>query len=101
MRSGVKITPESALEPFFSDGAQAESSKSASSDESDSESSDEDGNDPSTLIHETLQKDKPSKPAGRKAKYVPSDETKERRDARTIFIGNLAPDVAIKRVSGW
>lgn len=79
-----------------------ESSSSASTSRSDADSSDEldeDGDPPPTLIHETLQKDQASKLAGGKAKYAPSDETKERRDARTIFIGNLAPDVAIKRVS--
>ena len=69
--------------------------------ESSSGSLDEDGDGdrPPTLIHETLQKDKPSKPARKKANYAPSDETKEIRDARTIFIGNLAPDVAVQRVS--
>ncbi|KIK92427.1 hypothetical protein PAXRUDRAFT_574588 [Paxillus rubicundulus Ve08.2h10] len=29
--------------------------------------------------------------------HVPSDETQEKRDARTIFIGNLSPEVAKKR----
>lgn len=51
------------------------------------------------MIHETLQKDKPSGSVNRKTKYAPPDETKEKRDARTIFIGNVAPEVAVKRVS--
>ncbi|KAN0074721.1 hypothetical protein V8E55_011770 [Tylopilus felleus] len=93
----VRIAPEPVSEPTISDVTKAESSGGVSSHASDSESSDDDA-DASTLIHESLQKDKPSKPPGnRKAKYAPSDETKERRDARTIFIGNLAPDVAVKR----
>ena len=95
----VRIAPEPVSNVGISDVSKAESSKSVSSHESGSESSGEDEGDPSSLIHETLQKDKPSKLASGKAKYVPSDETKERRAARTIFIGNLAPDVAIKRVS--
>ena len=95
----VRIAPEPVSNVGISDVSKAESSKSVSSHESGSESSGKDEDGPSSLIHETLQKDKPSKLASGKAKYVPSDETKERRAARTIFIGNLAPDVAIKRVS--
>lgn len=95
-KNRVKSAPEPVSEPGTS---KPESSKILPSNESGSESSDEDGDHPSTLIHESLQKDKPSKPASRKAKRAPSDETKERRDARTVFIGNLAPDVAVKRVS--
>lgn len=101
-KNRVRFAPEPVSEAGISDAAKGESSKSVSSHESGSESSDssdEDRDDQSSLIHETLQKDKPRKPASRKAKYAPSDETKERRDARTIFVGNLAPDVAIKRVS--
>ncbi|KAH0831838.1 hypothetical protein J3R83DRAFT_12688 [Lanmaoa asiatica] len=97
-KNRVRGTPEHVLEPGSSDAGKPESSRSGSSNESGLESSDEDGNHPSTLIHET-QQDKPGKQASRKERYAPSDETKERRDARTIFIGNLAPDVAIKRVS--
>ncbi|KAH0831868.1 hypothetical protein J3R83DRAFT_12727 [Lanmaoa asiatica] len=95
-KNRVRGTPEHVLEPGSSDAGKPESSRSGSSNESGLESSDEDGNHPSTLIHET-QQDKPGKQASRKERYAPSDETKERRDARTIFIGNLAPDVAIKR----
>ncbi|KAG8214408.1 hypothetical protein J3R82DRAFT_9404 [Butyriboletus roseoflavus] len=92
-KNRVRIVPE----PETFDAGNSESSKSLFSNASSSESSDEDSGRPSTLIHETIQKDKPSKPANGKAKYAPSDETKERRDARTIFIGNLAPDVAVQR----
>ena len=98
-KNRVRFAPEPVSEAGISDAAKGESSKSVSSHESGSDSSDEDRDDQSSLIHETLQQDKPRKPASRKAKYAPSDETKERRDARTIFVGNLAPGVAIKRVS--
>ncbi|KAF8443144.1 hypothetical protein L210DRAFT_3161164 [Boletus edulis BED1] len=98
-KSRVRIVPEPVSEPGPSETAKTGSSKKISSHKSRSENSDEDGDDPSNLTHETLQQDKPSKPASRnlKAKYAPPDETKERRDARTIFIGNLAPDVATNR----
>ncbi|KIJ64663.1 hypothetical protein HYDPIDRAFT_90009, partial [Hydnomerulius pinastri MD-312] len=64
------------------------------------ESADEEDG-PPTLVHETLRKDgassKKRKTGGRKEKYVPTDETEEKRNARTIFIGNLSPEVAQKR----
>lgn len=31
-------------------------------------------------------------------KFVPEDETSEQRDARTIFVGNVAVEVAKSRV---
>ena len=98
-KSGKSRVPEPVSDPGTSDAAKAESSNNVSSPKSRSKSPDEGEDRPSTLIHESLQKDKPSKSAGRKTKYAPSDETKETRDARTIFIGNLAPDIAVKRVS--
>jgi len=90
---------EPVSEPGTSATAEAESTRSVFSHESGFESPEDNEDDPPSLIHETLQKDKPSKSTSRKVKYAPSDETKERRDARTIFVGNLTPDVAIKRVS--
>ncbi|KAF9242674.1 hypothetical protein BU15DRAFT_86850 [Melanogaster broomeanus] len=63
----------------------------------------EEGDQPSTLVHESLSKNradsKMSKSGGRKEKYAVPDETQEKRDARTVFIGNLSPEVATKRVS--
>lgn len=58
----------------------------------------EDSDGPSHLVHETLHRDgsSPQKGEGKK-KYVPADETQEQRDARTIFIGNVPPEVAQKR----
>lgn len=52
------------------------------------------------LVHESLQKGKKGSRSGPKAKFVPSDETPERRDQRTIFIGNLSVEVAQKKVRG-
>ncbi|EIW59245.1 uncharacterized protein TRAVEDRAFT_147166 [Trametes versicolor FP-101664 SS1] len=65
---------------------EAESSKS--------DSSDEEG-DPSKLVHESLLKGSQTKSQSRhrKAKYVPAEESPEQRDARTVFVGNVAVDV--------
>lgn len=52
------------------------------------------------LVHEALQKGKKGSRSGPKVKFVPSDETPERRDQRTIFIGNLSVEVAQKKVRG-
>ncbi|KAG6334813.1 hypothetical protein ID866_4285 [Astraeus odoratus] len=59
----------------------------------------DDGDDQSHLLHETLRKDgsASSKTDGKKNKYVPSDETQEQKNSRTIFIGNLPPEVAQTR----
>ncbi|KAH7885522.1 hypothetical protein F5I97DRAFT_1937698 [Phlebopus sp. FC_14] len=66
----------------------------------DSESESEDG--PLKIVHEVLREDgKTSKKRiserSRKEKHAPPDETREQRDARTIFIGNLSPEIAQKR----
>jgi nucleolar protein 12 len=66
--------------------------------EEDKEQSDDD-DDHHPLVHESLQKEKKPNRAGAKTKFVPADETAERRDQRTIFIGNLSVEVAQKRVS--
>jgi len=75
----------------------AGSSKLASKDPSDSDGDDSDG--PSNLVHETLRANEP-KAGGKRHKFVPPDETQEQKDARTIFIGNVPPEVAQTRVSG-
>lgn len=68
---------------------------------SDSEDSDIDGEFPN-IIHESLVAGKAGvqrgKRSGPQMKYVPPEETPEQRDARTIFIGNLAIEVAKKKV---
>ncbi|KAI0667613.1 hypothetical protein C8Q78DRAFT_993946 [Trametes maxima] len=63
-----------------------------------SSDSDDEG-DPSTLVHESLLKDGPSKGQSRngKAKHVPSEESPEQRDARTIFVGNVAVEITKSR----
>jgi nucleolar protein 12 len=60
-------------------------------------SADEDGDDPTTLVHESLKKSA-KKAKGPKAKHVPQTETPELRDQRTIFVGNLPIEVASKTV---
>ncbi|KAA1474692.1 hypothetical protein DENSPDRAFT_873549 [Dentipellis sp. KUC8613] len=59
-----------------------------------SDSSDDEG-DPSQLVHESVSKSgKAAKVRTKAPKYVPPEETKEQRDARTIFVGNVPIDVA-------
>src|SRR5712671_313225 len=63
-----------------------------------SETSDSEG-DASQLVHETMvKKDRPSKTRPRHVHHVPPDETKEQRDARTIFLGNVPQEVAKSKV---
>jgi nucleolar protein 12 len=60
--------------------------------------SDEEG-DPSKLVHESLLKDgKKKNTLKAKQKYVPSEETPEQRDARTLFIGNVPMEAVTSRV---
>ena len=56
--------------------------------------------DASRLVHETTVKsDRHGKTRSRQAHdHVPPDETKEQRDARTIFLGNIAIEVAKSKV---
>ena len=64
-----------------------------------SSDSDDEG-DPSKLVHESLLKGAEKKAQSRngKAKYVPSEETPAQRDARTVFVGNVAIEVVKSRV---
>ena len=71
------------------------------SDEGEDATSDSDGEgDPSKLVHESLQKGAQTKGQSRhgKQKFVPSEETPEQRDARTVFVGNVAVEVTKSRV---
>ncbi|KAG5642548.1 hypothetical protein DXG03_002587 [Asterophora parasitica] len=54
-----------------------------------------------SLVHESLleKSGKKANKSGPKVKFVPSEETPEQRDQRTIFVGNLSVDVAQKRAS--
>ena len=57
--------------------------------------------DASQLVHETIVKNvKRDKTRSRHAHHhhVPPDETKEQRDARTIFLGNVPMEVAKSKV---
>ncbi|KAL0066185.1 Nucleolar protein 12 [Marasmius tenuissimus] len=60
----------------------------------DSSSSDEDALPPQ---HETVSKSSKKRSKAVKVKYVPSEETQEQRDSRTIFVGNLSVEVAHKK----
>ena len=59
---------------------------------------DSDSNSSEIPQHESLAKKK-GKKASKKLKFVPQDETKEQRDARTVFIGNLPAEIVTSRVS--
>lgn len=63
-----------------------------------SSNSDSDGD--STLpVHETLVKSKGKKrERSKKVKYVPESETREQRDSRSIFIGNLPVQIVKSKV---
>ena len=52
------------------------------------------------LVHETITNDgiKSSAATRSRSVYVPSDETKEQREARTVFIGNVPREVAKSKV---
>ena len=52
------------------------------------------------LVHESLKEGGSKGPKVRppKTKYVPEGETKEQRDARTVFIGNLPVEAAKSKV---
>jgi nucleolar protein 12 len=55
--------------------------------------------DASQLVHETMVKNaRRDKTRSRHVHYVPPDETKEQRDARTIFLGNVPMEVAKNKV---
>ncbi|TBU53671.1 hypothetical protein BD310DRAFT_859888 [Dichomitus squalens] len=67
-------------------------------DEASSDSGDE--GHPSKLVHESLQKggiQTNGQSRHGKQKYIPSVETPEQRDARTIFVGNVAVEVTKSR----
>ncbi|KAK0221430.1 hypothetical protein IW262DRAFT_1447863 [Armillaria fumosa] len=54
--------------------------------------------DPSKLVHESIAQTALSTGrASQKRKFVPSDETQDQRDLRTIFVGNLSIEVAQKK----
>ena len=88
------------------DGGEGVGEDSGADDKSDSDeeedaTSDSDGEgDPSKLVHESLQKGAQTKGQSRhgKQKFVPSKETPEQRDARTVFVGNVAVEVTKSRV---
>ncbi|PCH40182.1 hypothetical protein WOLCODRAFT_116843 [Wolfiporia cocos MD-104 SS10] len=63
------------------------------------QSDSDDEGDPSKLVHETLANGTKPKNSGRstKVKTTPPDETPERRNARTLFVGNVPIDVAKSR----
>lgn len=64
---------------------------------SSSAESDEEG-DPTKLVHESAANGGKPKSTHGKTKHVPSEETPEQRDARTIFVGNVPVDVVKSRV---
>jgi hypothetical protein len=67
-------------------------------DDEDSEAEVEDDED-TELVHEAAVKGKAKQKKVKAQKYVPENESKEDRDRRTIFVGNLPLEVAKSKVS--
>lgn len=68
---------------------------------SDSEGSDSDDPDAPPPVHESLLPKKEKRDRGRKkdkVRYVPPGETREQRDSRTIFVGNVPVEVVKSKV---
>ncbi|KDQ50516.1 hypothetical protein JAAARDRAFT_164738 [Jaapia argillacea MUCL 33604] len=65
------------------------------------DTSDESDGDPSRLVHESTLSTKKSaakkSSQSKKSKYIPPNETPEERDGRTVFIGNVPPEVVKSR----
>lgn len=78
------------------DGKDQESDQ-ALEDDLDGSDSDEEG-DPSKLVHESVAVGSKPKTTSGKVKYVPSEETPEQRDARTVFVGNVPVEVVKSKV---
>ncbi len=83
----------------------ARTTKSASSapplgDDGQEDSGSDDGHDSTELpVHESVGKwARKTNTKGSKLKYVPEDETREQRDARTVFVGNIPTEVVKSRV---
>ncbi|KAH9942888.1 hypothetical protein B0H21DRAFT_695772 [Amylocystis lapponica] len=108
-KSSIKVPPpasedeadeaESSTRPEKHKAAKLEGSAETTSGGADSDAtdSDEEG-DPSRLVHESLSGGSKRKSSDRaKTKYVPPEETSERRDARTIFVGNVPVEVVKSR----
>lgn len=83
-------------------GADAQMKDTDAQGSSESEVEGEDEEDASRLVHESLtgprsRKDRRGNRT-KKEKYVPEEETAEQRNDRTIFVGNVAVDVAKSKV---
>lgn len=73
----------------------------STSHEAGDELDDEESEDEALPVHESLlegSKSRSKPTSTRKTKYVPDGETKEQRDRRSIFIGNVPSEVAKNRV---
>ncbi|CAL1712658.1 unnamed protein product [Somion occarium] len=85
---------EPTSEQLESSSPQQQHKSSSQARDSEPEPSDDD-EDPSQLVHESLANGGQRKGRGRHAqhKFVPTNETSEQRDLRTIFVGNVAIEV--------
>ncbi|KAL0577442.1 Nucleolar protein 12 [Marasmius crinis-equi] len=61
------------------------------------DTSEESESDASPPQHESITKSSKKRTKTAKVKFVPSEETPEQRDSRTIFVGNLSVEVAQKK----
>ena len=85
------------LEATAADPVDVQESEGTTQEDSEPSDSDEDRPLP---VHESLGKSKHNKKkeSTKKKKYVPDDETREERDARSIFVGNLPVQIVKDRV---
>ena len=65
--------------------------------DSDASGSDDEA-DLSKLVHETVSGENKNKNRASKKKFVPSEETPEQREERTIFVGNVPVDIVKSKV---
>ena len=94
--SGDEARVEEAYEHKLRPGKQV--TRGSSRDEEQlNDTSDSEG-DASQLTHETVKKAQRDRTRPRHVHHVPPDETKEQRDARTIFLGNVPTEVAKSKV---
>ena len=60
----------------------------------------DDEGDPSKLVHESVAVAGKAKSSSGKIKFIPPEETREQRDSRTVFVGNVPVEVVTSRVRG-
>lgn len=97
IRSSDEDEDDSELEQQYF-ARKVSTSKRVSARSSEHESSSSEDSDVAPPVHETHTKSQKHSKNRNKVKYVPPDETAAQRDARTIFVGNVAVAVLTSKV---